>query len=174
MTKKNTKKNTVDCTRVSWEHIDEIDGIIKTLTVYDLIDACDYIRENGVSSYDYETDKDVTLPLDMVKIHAVTGTPACASLESVCKDWFSKLLGGRKDIQAYKDFVYWYNTHVAILENDRDNGKTPIIPYCDIKYLALEDTVNCMCDVLLHHYDEDPDSIDEGTYKKPDLKVVKN
>ena len=28
-------------------------------------------------------------------------------------------------------------------------GNTPTVPYSDIKYLALEDTVNSMCEALM-------------------------
>lgn len=149
-TKKNIKKNnTIDLTKARFSNIDEIDGVIKTLSVYDLIDACDAIRENGVVIYDYDKDDEITIPLDMKKIHEATGAPEYASLESVCADWFARLIGGVKNGQAYKDFVYWYNAHKEILEHDVAEGKTPIVPYCDIKYLALNDTINCMCEVLM-------------------------
>lgn len=148
--KKNTKKNnTIDLTKASFSNIDEIDGVIKTLSVYDLIDACDAIREQGVVIYDYDKDDEITLPLDMDKIHKETETPEWASLESVCRGWFSRLLAGEKNSQGYKDFVYWYNAHKEILEHDVAEGKTPIVPYCDIKYLALQDTINCMCECFM-------------------------
>ena len=148
--KKNIKKNnTIDLTKVSFSNIDEIDGIIKTLSVFDLINACDYIRANGVEYYDYDKDCTVTIPLDMKKIREAAEAPEYASLESVCADWFARLIGGVKNGQAYKDFVYWYNSHKEILAHDVAEGKTPIVPYCDIKYLALNDTINCMCEVLM-------------------------
>lgn len=148
--KKNTKKNNIiDLTKARFSNIDEIDGVIKTLSVYDLIEACDAIREQGVIIYDYDKDDEITRPLDMDKIHEATETPEWSSLESVCRWWFSRLLAGEKDIQGYKDFVYWYNVNKEIFEHDVAEGNTPAISYCDIKYLALKDTINCMCEVLM-------------------------
>lgn len=149
------KKKTIDCTKAAYSNIDEIDGIIRTLCVFDLIDACDYIRKNGVIVYDYDRNEEKVVPLDMNKIHAVTGAPEYASLESVCADWFGKLLGGVKNNQGYKDFVYWYNTHDAVLKACVDAGETPEVPYSEIKYVALQDTLNSMCEELMAKYDED-------------------
>lgn len=150
MTKKNKKKtNTIDLTKASYKNIDEIDGVIKTLSAFDLINACDYIRANGVEYYDYEKDCDATVPLDMKKICEAAEAPEHVSLESVCADWFARLIGGVKHGQAYKDFVYWYNVHKGILEHEVSEGKSPTIPFCDIKYLALKKTVNSMCEAIM-------------------------
>ena len=143
------KNNTIDLTKVSFSNIDEIDGVIKTLSVYDLIDACNAIREIGVVIYDYDKDDEITLPLDMDKIHKATETPEWESLESLCRGWFSSLLAGEKNTRGYKDFVYWYNANKEIFEHDVAEGNNPTISYCDIKYLALKDTINCMCEVLM-------------------------
>lgn len=156
MKKSNTKKNnTIDLTKVAYQNIEEIDGIIKTLSVFDLIDACDDIRANGVITYDYDEEAEKVIPLDMDAVHAVTGTPECASLESVCAYWFAQFLAGVKNHQAYRDFVYWYNTHRAIFIGNRDAGRGNDIIYGDIKYLALRDTVNSMCETLMDKYEED-------------------
>jgi hypothetical protein len=155
MKKQNKKNNTINLTKVAHQNIEEIDGIIKTLSVFDLINACDDIRANGISTYDLDTDTDKVIPLDMDAIHTVTGTPDCASLESVCADWFAKFLGGVKNCQAYKDFVYWYNTHREIFIDNRDSGRDTIIAWEDIKYMALRDTVNSMCEALMDKYKED-------------------
>ena len=152
MTKKNknTKKNnTIDLTKARFSNINEIDGVIKTLTVYDLIDACNAIREIGVVIYDYDKDDEITLPLDMDKIHKATETPEWESLESLCRGWFSSLLAGEKNTRAYKDFVYWYNATKEIFEHDVAEGNTPIISYGDIKHIALKDTINCMCECFM-------------------------
>ena len=55
----------------------------------------------------------------------------------------------RTNHQAYEDFVYWYNCHAEILKAEVAEGNTPTVPYSDIKYLALEDTVNSMYEALM-------------------------
>lgn len=161
---KNTEKNnTIDLTKVAYQNIEEIDGLIKTLSVFDLIDACDDIRANGVITYDFDADDEKVIPLDMDAVHVVTGTPDYASLESVCADWFAKFLGGVRNCQAYKDFVYWYNTHRTIFIENRDAGRGNDISWEDIKYVALRDTVNSMCEALMDKYEED--LVETGTAK---------
>lgn len=149
MKRKAENNRTIDLTKARFSKIDEIDEVIKTLTVYDLIDACDIIRMNGVTYFDYDKEEEVNVPLDMEKIQKVTKCPYYTSLESVCANWFARLLGGVKNHQAYEDFVYWYNCHAEILKAEVADGNTPTVPYSDIKYLALEDTVNSMCEALM-------------------------
>lgn len=153
---KNTKKNNViDLTKAAYQNIEDIDGLIKTLSVFDLIDACDDIRANGVITYDCDEDSEKVIPLGMDAVHAVTGTPDYTSLESVCADWFAKFLGGVRNCQAYKDFVHWYNVHASVFIDNRDAGRDPGIAWEDIKYVALRDTVNSMCEALMDKYEED-------------------
>lgn len=150
---KKNKNNTIALTKVAHQNVEEIDGIIKTLSVFDLIDACDDIRANGVITYDSDDEK--VIPLDMDAVHAVTGTPDHASLESVCADWFARFIGGVKNCQAYKDFVHWYNVHADVFIDNRNAGLDTIIDWEDIKYVALRDTVNSMCEALMNKYEED-------------------
>lgn len=150
--KKTKNNNTIDLAKVAYQNIEEIDGLIKTLTVFDLINACDDIRANGV--IDYDSDDEMFVPLDMDAVHAVTGTPDYMSLESVFASGFAKLIGGDRNCQPYKDFVHWYNVHTDVFIDNRNAGRDPGIAWQNIKYVALRDTVNAVCKALMDKYKE--------------------
>ena len=152
--KNQTKKNnTINLAKVAnKKNTEEIDDAIKSLTVFDLINACDDIRANGVIGYD--SDDEMFVPLDMDAVHAVTGTADYMSLESVFASGFAKLIGGDRNCQPYTDFVHWYNVHTDVFIDNRNAGRDPGIAWQDIKYVALRDTVNAVCKALMDKYKE--------------------